>query len=78
MRLRKQERPQEILAAALGVFAEKGFAGARMDDIAQRAGVTKGTIYLYFESKDALFDAFVHEYCANYIRAVFDRPVAGT
>jgi AcrR family transcriptional regulator len=60
-RRRKQARPQEILDAALACFAEKGFAATRMDDIAIRAGVTKGTIYLYFENKDAVFKALVRE-----------------
>jgi AcrR family transcriptional regulator len=58
---RKQARPAEILEAALKVFAEKGFAGARMEDIAARAGVTKGTIYLYFENKEAVFKTLVRE-----------------
>jgi AcrR family transcriptional regulator len=58
---RKQARPAEILDAALKVFAEKGFAAARMDDIASRAGVTKGTIYLYFENKEAVFKSLVRE-----------------
>jgi AcrR family transcriptional regulator len=58
---RKQARPAEILDAALKVFAEKGFAGARMEDIAGRAGVTKGTIYLYFENKEAVFKTLVRE-----------------
>ncbi|HEX4302568.1 MAG TPA: TetR family transcriptional regulator [Rhizomicrobium sp.] len=56
---RKQARPAEILDAALKVFAAKGFAAARMDDIARAAGVTKGTIYLYFENKEAVFKALV-------------------
>jgi AcrR family transcriptional regulator len=56
---RKQARPAEILDAALKVFAHKGFAAARMDDIAKEAGVTKGTIYLYFESKEAVFKSLV-------------------
>jgi AcrR family transcriptional regulator len=60
-RRRKQARPQEILEAALAVFAEKGFAAARMDDIASRAGVSKGTIYLYFKSKEAVFKALLRE-----------------
>jgi len=60
-RRRKDARPAEILDAALAVFAEKGYAAARMDEIASRAGVTKGTIYLYFESKDAMFRALVQE-----------------
>lgn len=58
---RKEARPAEILDAALKVFAEKGFAGTRMEDIASRAGVTKGTIYLYFENKDAVFKTLVRE-----------------
>jgi AcrR family transcriptional regulator len=60
-RRRKDARPQEILDAALTVFAEKGFAGARMDDIAARAGVTKGTIYLYFDGKESVFKTLVRE-----------------
>jgi AcrR family transcriptional regulator len=60
-RRRKGARPQEILEAALAVFADKGFATARMDDIAAKAGVSKGTIYLYFESKEAVFRALVRE-----------------
>src|SRR5947199_8256093 len=58
---RKEARPQEILDAALAEFAAKGFAAARMDDVARRAGVTKGTIYLYFPSKDELFKSLVRE-----------------
>jgi AcrR family transcriptional regulator len=58
---RKQDRPAEILDAALKVFAQKGFAAARMDDIAKEAGVTKGTIYLYFENKEAVFKSLVRE-----------------
>jgi AcrR family transcriptional regulator len=58
-RRRKEARPNEILDAALAVFAEKGFTAARMEDIAQRAGVTKGTIYLYFENKEAVFKSLV-------------------
>lgn len=58
---RKQARPNEILDAALKVFAEKGFAGARMEDIAKRAGVTKGTIYLYFENKEGVFKTLVRD-----------------
>ena len=60
-RRRKHARPQEILEAALAVFAEKGFAAARMDEIATRACVSKGTIYLYFPSKEAVFKALVRE-----------------
>lgn len=58
---RKQARPGELLAAALDCFVEKGFAATRMEDIARRAGVAKGTFYLYFPSKQAVFEALVRE-----------------
>ncbi len=58
-RRRKEDRPQEIVAAALDVFAERGFAAARLDDVAARAGVSKGTLYLYFPSKEDLFKAVI-------------------
>lgn len=58
---RKEERPGEIVAAALDVFGERGFAATKLADVARRAGVTKGTVYLYFESKEALFKAVVRE-----------------
>ena len=58
-RRRKETRPAELLDAALEVFAEKGFAAARMEDIAARAGAAKGTLYLYFPSKEAVFEALV-------------------
>ncbi len=58
---RKTDRPQEILDAALACFAERGFAATRMEDIAVRAGVTKGTIYLYFENKEAVFKTLARE-----------------
>jgi AcrR family transcriptional regulator len=60
-RRRKDARPAEIVAAALNVFAEKGFAAARLDDIAARAGVSKGALYLYFETKEDLFRAVVRD-----------------
>jgi len=52
---RAEDRPQEICAAALEVFAEKGFAAAKLEEIARRAGVSKGTLYLYFSDKEAIF-----------------------
>jgi AcrR family transcriptional regulator len=58
---RKTARPAEILAAALASFAERGFAATRLDDVAARAGVTKGTLYLYFDSKEELFKAVVRQ-----------------
>src|SRR5882724_5703709 len=58
---RKDARPGEIVAAALEVFGERGFAATKLADVARRAGVTKGTVYLYFDSKEALFKAVVRE-----------------
>jgi AcrR family transcriptional regulator len=58
---RKEARPQELLAAALELFVERGYAATRLDDVAARAGVSKGTLYLYFSSKEELFRAMVRE-----------------
>ena len=58
---RKEARPGELLAAALELFVEKGFAATRAEEIAQRAGVSKGTLFLYFSSKEELFKAVVRE-----------------
>src|SRR5438045_6738694 len=60
-RRRKDARPEEILGAALEVFTDRGFAATKLEDVAKRAGVTKGTIYLYFDSKEALFKALIRE-----------------
>lgn len=56
---RKDARPHELLAAALDLFVERGFASTRLEDVAKRAGVSKGTLYLYFENKEELFKAVV-------------------
>src|SRR6185295_11060753 len=58
-RRRAEARPTEIIAAAYAVFAEKGYAAARLDDIAAQAGVSKGALYLYFENKQDIFEAVV-------------------
>lgn len=58
---RKAERPGEILEAAFEEFIQRGYEATRLDDIAQRAGVTKGTIYVYFENKERVFEALVRE-----------------
>lgn len=58
-RRRKDARPQEIVAAAMEVFAERGFAAARLEEVATRAGLSKGTLYLYFPSKEDLFKAVI-------------------
>ena len=60
-RRRKEARPGELQAAALALFVEKGFAATRLDDVAARAGVSKGTLYLYFDSKVALFQSVIEE-----------------
>ncbi len=60
-RRRKDARPGEIVAASLACFAERGFAATRLEDVARRAGVTKGTLYLYFPNKEELFKAVVRE-----------------
>jgi AcrR family transcriptional regulator len=67
---RSDDRPREICAAALEVFAEKGFAAAKLDEIARRAGVSKGTLYLYFKSKQELFRAVVKSAIAPNIEAI--------
>jgi AcrR family transcriptional regulator len=56
----KLQRQEDILAAAFEEFAAKGYAEARLDDVAQRAGIAKGTIYLYFKNKELLFRAVLH------------------
>lgn len=58
-RRRKDARPEEILDAALEVFTTKGFAAARLDEIARAAGISKGTLYLYFKSKQDIFEAAI-------------------
>jgi AcrR family transcriptional regulator len=56
---RKDARPQELLAAALDLFVDRGYASTRLEDVARCAGVSKGTLYLYFDSKEELFKAVV-------------------
>jgi AcrR family transcriptional regulator len=58
---RKEARPQELLAAALDLFVERGYQATRLDDVAKNAGVSKGTLYLYFTNKEDLFKAVVRE-----------------
>jgi len=62
---RKDARPGELLAAALELFVEKGYAATRVDEVARRAGVSKGTLFLYFSTKEALFKAVVRENLAG-------------
>ena len=58
---RKEARPGELLDAALSLFVEKGYAATKVEQVAARAGVSKGTLFLYFSSKEALFKAVVRE-----------------
>ena len=62
---RKQARPGELLEAALALFVEKGFAATRVEEVAARAGVSKGTLFLYYASKEDLLKAVVHETLAG-------------
>ncbi len=62
---RKEARPGELLDAALALFVEKGFAATRVDEVAARAGVSKGTLFLYYPSKEDLFKAVIHETLAG-------------
>ena len=76
-RRRPQERPTEILEAALEVFAERGLAGARVDDIAARAGVSKGTVYLYFSGKEELFIEAIRDKVARTLEGLASAAPAG-
>jgi AcrR family transcriptional regulator len=73
---RKDARPQELLAAALDLFVERGFASTRLEDVAKRAGVSKGTLYLYFTNKEELFKAVVRDSIVPVIGAAED-SIAG-
>lgn len=72
---RKQARPGELLEAALELFVERGFAATRLDQVAARAGVSKGTLYLYYASKEDLFKAVVRQNIVPLIEA-FRRDIA--
>src|SRR5215469_14266907 len=69
-RRRKDARPGEIVDAALEVFAEKGFAAAKLDDIARRAGISKATLYLYFDTKEEIFRAVARAAVASLLGAL--------
>jgi AcrR family transcriptional regulator len=64
------ERPGEIIDAALALFVEKGFAATRLDDVADRAGLSKAAIYLYFEDKTALFKGVIEQAVGRNLGAV--------
>ena len=69
-RRRKQARPEEIIEAALALFTEKGYAATRLDDVAKRAGISKGTLYLYFDSKEAIFRAVVETLIGPHLQQI--------
>ncbi len=73
---RAEDRPREICAAALEVFAQKGFAAARLDEIAKIAGVSKGTLYLYFKDKEELFRAVVRDTVVPNVEAIGEAALA--
>lgn len=75
-RRHKETRPADIVRAALDVFSEKGFAGARMEEIAARAGVSKGAPYLYFPTKEDLFAAVVRDVVEPNIESMLDMAAA--
>jgi AcrR family transcriptional regulator len=69
-RRRKEDRPAEIAAAALAEFSAKGYDAARVDDVAKRAGVSKGLLYLYFRTKEELFKAVVRNFVSPRVQAL--------
>ncbi len=79
-RRRKEARPAELLDAALTLFVEKGFAATRSEEVARAAGVSKGTLYLYFPSKEELLKAVIQHYLGNEIAAGAEEAatIAGT
>ena len=64
---RAQARPEEIVAAALELFVERGYAHTRLEEVARRAGVSKGTLYLYFANKEKLFEAVIGKAVGSHI-----------
>lgn len=71
-RRRKEDRPQEITEAALAAFAEKGYAATRVDEVAKRAGISKGLLYVYFKTKEELFKAVVRSVVIPRVKALED------
>lgn len=69
---RKQDRPREIADAAFAAFAENGYAATRVDDVARRAGVSKGLTYLYYKTKEDLFKAVVKNVVVRRVDALVD------
>src|SRR5882724_7036052 len=74
---RAAERRAAIIAAGLDEFVARGFAATRLDDVAKRAGVAKGTIYLHFEDKEALFQELIRSAVAPVVERLAAPPVVG-
>jgi AcrR family transcriptional regulator len=75
-RRRKEARPAELLEAALTLFVEKGYAATRSEEVARAAGVSKGTLYLYFPSKEELLKAVIQHFLANEVSAGAEEAAA--
>lgn len=79
---RKDARPSEIVEAAIEIFGERGFGAARLEDVARRAGVSKGTVFVYFPTKEDLFRAVAQTVLTSHLErlssvaANLDRPLA--
>jgi len=73
---RKEDRPDEIAEAAMHTFAEKGYAATRVEEVAKRAGVSKGLLYLYFKTKEELFKAVIRNFVSPHLDALADRTAA--
>lgn len=69
-RRRKEDRPSEITHAAMQAFAENGYEATRVDDVARRAGVSKGLLYLYFKTKEELFKAVIKSFVKPRVQAL--------
>jgi AcrR family transcriptional regulator len=67
---RKEERPAEITQAAMEAFAAKGYAATKVEDVAKRAGVSKGLLYLYFKTKEELFKAVILNFISPHLDAL--------
>ncbi|MFQ6550142.1 TetR/AcrR family transcriptional regulator [Aestuariibius sp. 2305UL40-4] len=75
---RKADRPVEILQAALEEFHAHGYAGAKPDRIAKRAGVSRSTLYLYFDNKDALFEAVAEKAMGTFVDEIAESTISFT
>lgn len=72
---RKDARPQEVLDAALALFSEFGYSQTRLDDVAAKAGISKGTVYLYFASKQDLFEAVIQDRIRPWLEAIASQEI---